>query len=46
MLDLIILTDNPITKVSCSDLLKENFKDLILLSDDHETLYMKKGFEL
>jgi len=49
MLELIILTDVPIERNSCSTLLKEKFNNLILLNDDDETLYMKKskrGFEL
>lgn len=49
MKDLIILTDKPIASESCSELLKSNFKRLIIRGDDTESLFMKKsdvGFEI
>lgn len=49
MLDLIILTDSPITYESCASLIKSNFKSLLLCADDEESILMKKsgkGFEI
>ena len=49
MKDLIILTDKPITSESCSNLIKNIFKKLLVRNDNQEILYMKKegiGFEL
>lgn len=49
MKDLIILTDKPITYNSCSEMIKNDFKNLILRTDLEDYIYFKKsgaGFEI